>query len=108
MRIVLVSNAAAYNLWTLCVAADPNAFRNCRGLNIQFPDQNFELGNAGATVKIGTANAGATAVDPVVGLSEGDSYNFPQSGTSNTISLTELAAIASANNAVLYVNPEVA
>jgi hypothetical protein len=108
MKITLVSNAVAYNLYTLCVAVDPNLFKNCRGLSIQLPDAAIEAANAGASCKIGTSNAAATAVDPLIALSEGDTYNFPQSGTANTISLKEIGVIASANNAVLYVNPEVA
>lgn len=106
MKITLVSNAVAYQLYALMLAAEPNmGGRSVRGLQVQLPDQSLEAANAGATAKLGKPNAGATAVDPVVGLAEGDSENYPQSGTSNTISLVDISAIASANNAVLYVNP---
>lgn len=106
MRIVLVSNVIAYNLYTLMIAAEPNmGGRSVRGLQVQFPDSSLEAGNSGGTVKLGKPNAAATAVDPTLGLAEGDSENYPQNGISNTISLVDISAIASVNNGVLYVNP---
>lgn len=109
MKITLTSNAVAYDIFTLLKAQDPNLdrTRSCRGLNIQVPDQNSEVANAGVIVRIGRPNAAATAVDqPEIVLSEGESYNYP-GDWKNTISLIR-SAIASVNNAVLYVNPQFA
>ncbi len=108
MKVVLASHLIAYNLYTLMVAADKNQSKNVRGLQVQLPASSFESANSGATAKLGKPNSGATDVDPDLALAEGDSDNYPQSGTSNTIALLGISAIASVDNAVLYVNPLVA
>jgi hypothetical protein len=104
MRIVLASNAVAYDLYAKCVAVDPNIGRSCRGLQIQFPDSSTEAANAGGILRVGRPNAGATDVDAELKLNEGDSDNYPQD-IKNTISLVGRSVTASVNNAVAYVMP---
>jgi hypothetical protein len=108
MRVVLASNAVAYDLFTLMQAIDPNIGRACRVLNIQFPASTFEAANAGGTLKAGTPNAAATAIShPDVALTEGGAYNYPQD-IKNTIRLAGRSVAASVNNAVAYVDVEFA
>lgn len=109
MKITLVSHLVAYNLYTLMLAAEPNmGGRSVRGLQVQLPSSAIEAANSGAWAKLGKPNAAATAVDPILVLEESDNENYPQNGISNTISLVDISAIASADNAVLYVNPSYA
>jgi hypothetical protein len=104
MKITLPSLLVAYDLFAKMSTADPNTGRSLRGLNVQVPSSTIEAANAGVTVKFGRPNAGATAVDEDIVLSEGDNYNFPQD-IKNTLSLPGRSVIASVDNAVLYLTP---
>ncbi len=88
MDITLPSSAISYNLHDRLILVDPNAGKSCRGGNIYVPMAAEVAANAGASVLIGQANAGLTAISqpeypPMV---EGDNYNIPQN-TANTFSL---------------------
>ena len=106
MKITLVSNAIAYNLFTLMSAVDPNIGRSCRGLNVYIPGAAEEAANAGASVDIGQANAGLTDITQpeLQPLTEGDNYNYPQD-FKNSLSLTTRWIQGSVNNCVVTLNP---
>lgn len=88
MDITLPSLLVSYNLWDRINLIDANAGKSVRGGNIYIPAAAEIAGNAGASVLIGAANAGKTAISQpeLPPMIEGDNYNIPQD-IKNTYSL---------------------
>ena len=105
MDITLPSSAVSYNLFDRIVLIDANAGKNVRGGNIYIPAAAEIAGNAGASVLIGQANAGKTAISQAEypPLVEGDNYNIPQD-IKNTYSLKSRFIQANIDNATVRVS----
>src|ERR1700738_330341 len=104
-RVVLTSNAVAYNVVTLARAKRANFPLAPTDLSIQVPDNSVEAANAGATLKVGSPDSLVTPTDVTGGeiaLLEGDTKVWP----GPNIDAMNKYMKGSVNNQVIYIGAE--
>lgn len=109
-RIVLASSLVAYNLYSLLNGVDKQTPYSCCGLQVQYPDATVEAANVASVLKIGAPDSWTsptTVSRPELALQPGDSDMYP-TVIGNRIPLRDKWVNSTVNNAVLYVDYEVA